>query len=319
MNESTYYAVSIECIIPDVFPMVPLYMKHNENFVLYKGHEQQFTSADRVRLEKNRTDFLFVRQGDMESVTPLLEGGIADILGADTLSGRAKGKFLYQTAINFLNEMYDNQEKLADASRCINIAESLVNFVLTDKNAANLLQTVIAHNYFLFVHSVQVTVLSLLMHKAEGVQERDLLVEVATGCLLHDIGMSFIPRPIIDKPHSLKDLEYLKIKKHPVLGHGHLQPIGAYASTVLDIVRLHHERYDGSGYPMLLKKDEIPHSVQIVSLCDVYSALTTDRPYQKTASRKEALRMMKEDLRIGFHPKLLKSFEEMIMRVMEAN
>lgn len=314
MNSSAYLPVSVEAIIPGEFPQIPVFMKRADNFVLYKSHEQPFNDSDRIRLETNRTYFLFVRQMDMDLVTPFVESRIAALSTADNLGSTARARFLYQTTINYLNEINEAPEKVADFGRCRLIAEVLVDFVAREREAWSAVEILAPHNYFLFVHNLQVAVLSLLMYKAEGITDRETLVSVAIGSLLHDIGMAFIPREIIDKPHSLMDIEYLKIKKHPMLGFDHLAATGNYDAVTLDIVKLHHERYDGSGYPSLMKKDEIPLCAQIASLCDVYSALITDRPYRKAASRQEALRMMKLDLRTGFNPKTLASFEKMILQ-----
>jgi len=94
--------ISIASINPQTFPAVSLYTKTGGNYVLYKPHDRQFTDLDRMRLERNSVEFLFVRTGDMEEVTRFLENGLSETLGRQDLSVQAKGHILYQTTVNYV-------------------------------------------------------------------------------------------------------------------------------------------------------------------------------------------------------------------------
>lgn len=316
MNEAYYRPVSIEAIEPDIFPAMPLYLRRDGNHVLYKGPEQRFAVTDRIRLEKNNVEFLYVRTGDLEELTEQLEVSLPAMLGREDISGTAKGKILYQTAINYLDDLFTEPERTGNAARCRNIAASLVRYATTEQRALAAIASVVPHNYYTFVHSIQVTALALMLHADLG-HPGDDPVEVAIGALLHDFGMAFIPREIINQPHSLKDVEYLKIKQHPQLGYDYLEKLGVYGDTPLAVVRLHHERCDGTGYPLQLKGSAIPHGVQLVSLCDVYCALTTDRPYRKATGHGDAVRLMREELRGAFDREMFRNFESLMGRIVE--
>ncbi|BDV41963.1 hypothetical protein GURASL_08860 [Geotalea uraniireducens] len=316
MNEAYYRPVSIEAIEPDIFPAMPLYLRRDGNHVLYKGPEQRFAVTDRIRLEKNNVEFLYVRTGDLEELTEQLEASLPAMLGREDISGTAKGKILYQTAINYLDDLFTEPERTANAARCRDIAASLVRYATTERRALAAIASVVPHNYYTFVHSIQVTALALMLHADLG-HPGDDPVEVAIGSLLHDFGMAFIPREIINQPHSLKDVEYLKIKQHPQFGYDYLEKLGVYGDTPLAVVRLHHERSDGTGYPLQLKGNAIPHAVQLVSLCDVYCALTTDRPYRKATGHSDAVRLMREELRGAFDREMFRNFESLMGRIVE--
>ena len=115
---------------------------------------------------------------------------------------------------------------------------------------------------------------------------------------LHDIGKLAIPDSILNKPGRLTDEEFEIMKSHTVLGSNMLDNLTMYndnpvlLETARDICRHHHERWDGGGYPDQLKGDEIPISAQVVSLADVYDALTSDRVYKKAIPHDEAMRMI---------------------------
>lgn len=117
--------------------------------------------------------------------------------------------------------------------------------------------------------------------------ERDLIVKASA---LHDIGKISIPEEVLNKPGKLTDEEFEAMKQHTVIGYQMLSDLGFQDEPLVkvsrEITRWHHERYDGRGYPDGLKGDEIPLSAQIVSLADVYDALTSERVQASIQSRK---------------------------------
>lgn len=110
---------------------------------------------------------------------------------------------------------------------------------------------------------------------------------------LHDIGKIGISETILNKPDKLTPEEYVEIKKHSTIGYEIVSQFPNLKEVAI-IVKYHHELIDGSGYPDGLKGDEIPLNAQILSVADIFSALTTDRPYRKGLSREMAFNVMKE-------------------------
>lgn len=119
------------------------------------------------------------------------------------------------------------------------------------------------------------------------------LTAVYYSGLYHDIGKYHIDNGILNKPSKLDEKEFETIKKHPEIGYRMLKHTGL-SDMVLDAVRLHHEKYNGQGYPLGLAGEEIPILARIIQICDVYDALTSDRPYRKGYSSEEAVQIMKE-------------------------
>jgi HD-GYP domain-containing protein (c-di-GMP phosphodiesterase class II) len=113
-----------------------------------------------------------------------------------------------------------------------------------------------------------------------GVDE-DTLREAEMGALLHDIGKIAVPDEIINKPGPLDDAEWAIMKTHTVEGERMLQQVGGLLSSVGVVVRASHERWDGGGYPDGLVGAAIPVAARIISACDAFNAMTTDRSYRK--------------------------------------
>lgn len=128
------------------------------------------------------------------------------------------------------------------------------------------------------------------------------------ACVLHDIGMITVPIEILFKNEKLSPQEAEKIREHPFVGEFLLKPVSSF-KDVIPIVKYHHEKFDGSGYPEGLKGDNIPLTARIFTTADIFDALTSPRPYRASLSNEEALRVMEEECEWGWiDPKI---FEEL--------
>ena len=133
---------------------------------------------------------------------------------------------------------------------------------------------------------------------------------IAAASTLHDLGKLSIPDNILNKPGKLTPEEFEIMKTHTTVGADMLEGMAQYRDSALvraarDICRWHHERYDGSGYPDGLKGEEIPISAQVVSLVDVYDALTSDRVYKKAFPHEKAMHMILNGECGAFNPLLI--------------
>ena len=314
MNKDRYWrAISIDSISPEHFPSVALYLRNDANYVLYKAPERMFTIDDHCRLERNLSRFLYVRSGDNDILNEYMEQNLAEMLARDDLSNSAKSRILYQTSVNCVIDMFESPEPPANLLRCRNMVKHILQYVAEDTHAMESLQTVIDFDFYIFAHVVQVTALSLLIHEKLFRLAHDEMIDVGVGSLLHDYGMTFITSEVLEKNDALSDIEYWKVKQHTQKGYEYLRRCGKYSEIVLNIVRYHHERYDGNGYPTGLKGDDIPRSGQVAGICDVYSALIMDRPQRKANSHADAIKIMREEAKKGaFNLDLFNRFVEII-------
>jgi HD-GYP domain-containing protein (c-di-GMP phosphodiesterase class II) len=163
-------------------------------------------------------------------------------------------------------------------------------------------------------HSRSVVSLSVAVADAMGLgsnQRRN----VEFGALLHDVGKIAVPKEIINKPGPLTDDEWLVIKTHTIEGQRMLDRVGGLLSEVGRIVRSSHEKWDGSGYPDGLAGDAIPVESSIVSCCDAFNAMTTDRSYRAAMSLDEAIEELQAHAGTQFSPDVV----EALMRVLRAD
>jgi HD-GYP domain-containing protein (c-di-GMP phosphodiesterase class II) len=131
--------------------------------------------------------------------------------------------------------------------------------------------------------------------------------ETAHGFLLHDIGKVGIPERLLTKRGPLSPSEWEVMRTHPVVGAHIVTPIRMLGDAV-DVVRFHHERYDGSGYPHGMKGEEIPVAARIFTVADAYDAMTSDRPYRARRSPEKAIAEIVRCSGTQFDPEVVEAF-----------
>jgi HD-GYP domain-containing protein (c-di-GMP phosphodiesterase class II) len=122
---------------------------------------------------------------------------------------------------------------------------------------------------------------------------RTELVEIAVGALLHDVGKLSVPPAVLEKPGGLTELEWDSVRDHPLAGE-RLVSSHVLADPVRAIVRWHHERVDGLGYPDGICGEQIPLAVRIVAVADAYEAMVSVRPYSPARTRADALEQLRD-------------------------
>jgi putative nucleotidyltransferase with HDIG domain len=142
--------------------------------------------------------------------------------------------------------------------------------------------------------------------------DAEAIRDLEFGALLHDVGKIAIPKEIINKPDKLDPHEWAIIKTHTVEGERMLQQVGGFMKHVGLIVRSHHERWDGSGYPDGLAGEDIPLGARIIACCDAFNAMRTNRPYRSALSHAEAMSEMIANAGRQFDPKIVTSLLEVL-------
>jgi putative nucleotidyltransferase with HDIG domain len=174
------------------------------------------------------------------------------------------------------------------------VIESVVNMVEM-VGAVQLLHSIDRLEEYLLHHSVNVSVICGVLGKWLGYQG-DALRDIILAGLLHDIGKTQIPQPMLNKPEKLSPDEQLIMNQHSDLAVMLLQKTGAISNDIIAAIAQHHERMDGSGYPNGLRGDAIHPYARILAVADLYDAVTSERPYQHKESPFTAARMIAGDM-----------------------
>lgn len=142
-----------------------------------------------------------------------------------------------------------------------------------------------------YVHSLAVSALMMRLARSLGYSE-DTMRELGVAGLLHDVGKLMVPNAILNKNGRLEAEERRLVRNHPEIGYRLLKEQGNVSDLILDICRHHHEALDGTGYPAGLKADRIGPEIRLATVCDVFEALTSARPYKRPWTARDALNWM---------------------------
>jgi len=221
-------------------------------------------------------------------------------------------------ALGFVGEVSYDDDDLRQARQLTDqVAVALSNaHLVEDLDALNwgaltaLARAVDAKSPWTAGHSERVTTMGIKIGQMMKLDQEEIDV-LHRGGLLHDVGKIGVPAAILDKPGKLTEEEYDVMKKHPEIGANILQPIAAYAD-VIPIVRQHHERWDGSGYPDGLEAEQIHPHARIFAVADVYDACASDRPYRAGMPIEKVVRIIVEGDGTEFDPEVVAAFLEVM-------
>ena len=191
-----------------------------------------------------------------------------------------------------LAEVFTRRDTAKTVETAKQLASQTVELVCREEMVAADLLHVLHHDYHTFTHSANVAYYCVLLAKASGITDRCDLRQIATGALLHDIGKLDILETILNKPGRLDDAEWDVIKRHPTNGLRLLAHRDDLNFAQLMMVYQHHERMDGSGYPVGVSGSSIHPWAQICAIVDVYEALTSHRPYRPALPQEDTIAIL---------------------------
>ncbi len=209
--------------------------------------------------------------------------GISDKLKIDTLDNLEN---VFDVSVPKTKEQFDKELDVLKTN-----VEDMISNITKQKTIAVNIDNLKSHNEYTYCHCLSVSILSIAIGVGMKFDE-DTIYKLGMSALLHDIGKMAIPVKILDKPSKLDDEEFNLIKSHPSRGLEYLNNSGMVDPDICAGVVGHHERWDGFGYPDKLKGNQIPLFARIISVADIYDALTSNRPYRIPNTPAEAVEFL---------------------------
>jgi putative nucleotidyltransferase with HDIG domain len=201
--------------------------------------------------------------------------------------------------------------KAVNSENARSLVEEISDSVTRNPGALISLARLKTADDYTYMHSVAVCALMVALAKQINLNEEHTRSAGMAG-LLHDLGKAAIPLAVLNKPGKLTDTEFVVVQSHPVEGYKMLKEGGNVEDAVLDACLHHHEKMDGTGYPDKLKGDEISLIARMTAICDVYDAITSDRPYKRGWDPSESLRRMAEWTKDHFDARIFQAFVKSI-------
>ncbi len=198
--------------------------------------------------------------------------------------------FLHQNLKKSFNELSRNNTGTEVKREVEAIVEEIKDHLSVNIDLLNEILDVKAVDEYLYIHSLNVAVISNLIGKWIGLNQEDLDILILSG-LLHDIGKLKVKQDILHKPGKLTEAEFSEMKKHPAYSHKMLMDMGYTDTKLLKAVTLHHEKIDGTGYPLGIGEEKIPLHAKIIAIADIFDAMTSNRVYKERVSPFKVLEM----------------------------
>jgi putative nucleotidyltransferase with HDIG domain len=223
---------------------------------------------------------------------------------AAAICGKAK-----QAVVSMFHEA--RMGRAVDSVGAQHLVEEISDSVTRNPGALISLARLKTADDYTYMHSVAVCALMVALARQLRLNDEQTRLAGMAG-LLHDLGKAAIPLAVLNKPGKLTDAEFNVVRSHPVEGYHMLKEGGKLPDAVLDACLHHHEKIDGSGYPDKLQGESISVIARMAAICDVYDAITSDRPYKRGWDPSESLRRMAEWTSDHFDQRLFQAFVKSI-------
>jgi putative two-component system response regulator len=214
-------------------------------------------------------------------------------------------------ADDFLTKPVDTNELVARVRSLVNLKEFTDELERAESVLFALALSIEGKDPYTQGHCQRLADLSARLGETIGLNAEEITALRRAG-IVHDVGKVAVPDAILLKPAKLTDAEFKLVQQHPMIGEKICSPLKSFR-LVLPIIRHHHEKLNGSGYPDGLRNGEVPTMARVLQIVDVYDALTTERPYKHAMGTSEALDTMRDEVSRGWwDPDIFASFSSMI-------
>ena len=275
------------------------------------------------KLQNSKGDIL-LREGvvlDSNYINKIINYGISSLYIEDEFSENIEVKEVINDELRtkavdsvkniFIQNTNDERKLLENFKAITAMVESIIAKILDNNESTLDIVDLKLFDEYTYYHSVNVAVISLAIGIALKL-DNEQLKHLGIGAILHDFGKVFIDKNILNKNGKLTDNEFGIIKNHSRLGYDFLKEKLSLSSHSHMVILQHHEKWNGNGYPLKLSGNRIHSLARIVSVADVYDALTSDRPYRKAMLPSDGFEMILSENGTSFDPEIVNIFKKKI-------
>ena len=280
--------------------------------VLYRERKLPFTAADRHRLQESGVLDLYVAEEDESNFRRYIEKNLGSILRDTAKNAEEKASLAYYSSQGLVADVFDDPRSTECIERSKKLVTNMAEYMLQDSASLSNLMRVMSFDYYTYTHSVNVFVFCLSLAQQCGIDNIEALRELGEGALLHDVGKSQLDPELVRFEGKYNEEQYEQMKLHTVLGYELLEEQSSFSPLTLSIVRSHHERVDGTGYPDGLKGDELNPFVRICAIAEIFDSLTTRQTYRDASKSFNALEIMQNEIKDALDPRYFRTFVKML-------
>jgi HD-GYP domain-containing protein (c-di-GMP phosphodiesterase class II) len=311
--KNEYFRVPVNLYQPGDLIEEDIYFLYQGNYLLYRLKNLIWKAEDQQKLSDFNVESLYIRCESERDRNKFLETKIKSILDQSSISTKEKAEILYHTSKSLLEELYERPDLTEIIRRSMNSIQNSISFLSRDKKNFFELMSCATAKFSEFSHGLHVAAYAIMLAKQTGIRAFNQISAIGIASMLHDIGKSRIDSRILEKQEALTIEERKIIEKHPLYSYEIAHKSGIVPPLAEMIILQHHEHSDGRGYPTGISQDLHAFS-RIVSLCDEFDLLTSDRPYKKAFAPLVAIEQLRTKAKDEFDHRLLVDFIKMLRR-----
>ena len=282
--------IDLDFIMPDTTFIYPIYSSEGEKLL----NEREILTAEKIKLIREKCgNKVYYSPSEMES------GLMSDYVYTRTFNRTKEVMDAVLHTDKFTRDGYNKSQEL--------VKEIIVELNKKEITAINLLKDVKGFDEYLYYHSINVGLLTAIMIKGKRKFTQDEVKNIVLGAYLSDLGKVKLDKTLLDKPEKLDDDELMKMHLHPQIGYNIVKALEDISPVVLQTILFHHEQFNDEGY-YSLPYDSLPSSPKIVSICDMYDALTSPRPFRQPYTPSDAMKLILNTTDKKFDRELVSDF-----------
>lgn len=269
-------------------------------------------SPDQLAAIQSRNFQLYVQTGDYNRMSAELLNGLDDVMQDESLPQAERFGVLQAAAAAEIQHACTllSPDKFVGAAK--QLGEGIVGMLNTGPVVPEELFRVARHDYRTFAHATNVSCFAVMLATGLGISDEAELNDIAVGGMIHDIGKRHIPGEVLRKPGALTDEERALIQSHPQRGYEELVNRQDISRAQLMMIYQHHERVDGSGYPVQITRDEIHPWGRLAAVVDVFDAMTSSRTYRRPDSPEQVIEYQLQNAGTHFDKEMVQCWSQMM-------
>ncbi len=309
-HDDNFITIPLSHVPANTLEKVRIYYYCGDKYSLYKNTGLGFSNDDHARLRNSGIEYVYIRDHDFAGYAGIFDEQLDNITLDRSLDLQLRVRLIYESTIALANLVIKSQLDMPMINRIMTHCRLVVNLLNLEYNAMRYMVQVANHkDHDIAVHMANNCTLMLCFALNAGLSEKNTLSTLGTGALLQDIGKIYLPPELLDAVEPLNDTQRKVLHNHVMLGCKQLLQIDDLDEEILDIIKYHHERYDGSGYPDQVKGIKIPLVGQVAGLIDIFEAMISVRPYrEKPMTVKQAIDEIEFHMADKFDKDLLNCF-----------
>ncbi len=279
---------------------------------LYRRGTYPLSVEDLERLTSTGIDHLYIRATDADAYRSYL---CSEVLNTTSVPAPIRISALRELTRVAFQEAIDANDPNQAVDLASDMGRGLATMIADQAVKLSEVYHLLEHDYYTFTHVCNVCTYCVILARDLGLGDKHVLAQVATGALLHDIGKRHVPKEVLNKKDKPTEAEWKVIRSHPAVGYQELCHRADLSWAQLMMVYQHHERLDGSGYPIGAVGTDIHHWAKLCAVVDVFDALTCSRPYREPVPADQVCTYLEENAPRWFDAEIVACWTAQVRRL----